>query len=255
MSEFLSYEGYSLVFEDDFNGETLDRSKWNVELHKPGWVNEELQKYVDTEEVLFLGDGLLHIRSVRKVLADGSKAYDSGRISTQGKYEFTYGLFEARLKVPQGKGFLPAFWLMTGDEERWEQWPVCGEIDIMEVLGHETRTNYGTLHYGLPHEQNQGTYTLPEGDFAGDFHTFAVEWLPGSIRWYVDGRQFHKAGRWFTVGRNGVQRPYPAPFDHDIYLILNLAVGGIWPGSPDETTEFARATFEVDYVRVYQKTR
>ena len=156
MSEFLSYEGYSLVFEDDFNGETLDRSKWNVELHKPGWVNEELQKYVDTEEVLFLGDGLLHIRSVRKVLADGSKAYDSGRISTQGKYEFTYGLFEARLKVPQGKGFLPAFWLMTGDEERWEQWPVCGEIDIMEVLGHETRTNYGTLHYGLPHEQNQG---------------------------------------------------------------------------------------------------
>ena len=104
MSEFLSYEGYSLVFEDDFNGETLDRSKWNVELHKPGWVNEELQKYVDTEEVLFLGDGLLHIRSVRKVLADGSKAYDSGRISTQGKYEFTYGLFEARLKVPQGKG-------------------------------------------------------------------------------------------------------------------------------------------------------
>lgn len=254
MSEFLSYEGYTLVFEDDFDGKALDRTKWNAELHKPGWVNEELQEYVDTEEVLFLRDSLLHIRPVKAVQADGSVSYYSGRISTQGKREFTYGIFEARLKVPPGKGFLPAFWLMTADEERWEQWPVCGEIDICEVLGHKPCTNYGTLHYGLPHEENQGAYTLPEGDFSEDFHTVALEWLPGDIRWYVDGRRFHRAERWFSVGRDGVRRPYPAPFDHDMYLILNLAVGGIWPGPPDETTDFARAAFAVDYVRAYQKT-
>lgn len=255
MSECLSYEGYAPVFEDDFDGEALDRTRWNVELHKPGWVNEELQEYVDAEDVLFLRNSLLHIRPVRTALPGGGAAYRSGRISTQGKREFTYGLFEARLKVPRGKGFLPAFWLMTGDEDRWGQWPVCGEIDICEVRGHEPRTSYGTLHYGLPHTECQGAYTLPEGDFAGDFHTFSLEWLPESIRWYVDGRLFHRAGQWFSAGEDGVPRPFPAPYDHDMYLILNLAVGGVWPGPPDDTTDFARAAFEVDYVRVYRKTR
>ena len=255
MSEYLSYDGYALVFEDDFNGETLDRTKWNVELHDPGWVNEELQAYVDAEDVLSLRDGCLHIRPTRLALGDGSVFYRSGRISTQGKHEFTYGIFEARLKVPRGKGFLPAFWLMTGDEERWGQWPVCGEIDICEVLGHEPRTNYGTLHYGLPHEQNQGAYTLPEGDFAAEFHTFSLEWLPGCLRWYVDGRLFHQVEQWFSAGTDGLRKPFPAPFDHNMYVILNLAVGGVWPGPPDEATDFARAAFEVDYVRVYRKTR
>ena len=82
-----------------------------------------------------------------------------------------------------------------------------------------------------------------------------MEWLPGSIRWYVDGKRFHQTERWSTVGRSGIRRPYPAPFDHEMYIILNLAVGGVWPGAPDETTDFARAAFEVDYVRAYQKTR
>jgi len=251
VNEPLSYEGYALVFEDSFDGGALDRSKWNVELHAPGWVNAELQEYVDGEDVLSLEDGHLTIRPVKTVLADGRTTYRSGRISTQGKFEFTYGLFEARLKVPKGRGFLPAFWLMTADEDRWGQWPICGEIDICEVLGHETGTSFGTLHYGLPHEENQGRFTLPEGDFAEEFHTFSLEWLPGEIRWYVDGRRFHRAERWFSAGRGG--GPYPAPFNHDMYLILNLAVGGVWPGPPDETTDFARAAFEADYVRVYQK--
>lgn len=253
VDELLSYEGYTLVFEENFEAEHLDRDSWNVELHDPGWVNRELQEYVDSEEVLYLQNGLLHIRPVRLALPDGRVSYRSGRISTQGKHEFTYGLFEARLKVPRGKGFLPAFWLMTADEERWGQWPVCGEIDIMEILGQDTRTNYGTLHYGLPHEENQGAFTLPEGDFAEEFHTFSLEWLPGSIRWYVDGRRFHEAARWFTAGEES--RPFPAPFDHDKYLILNLAVGGVWPGPPDETADFDRAAFVADYVRVYQKTQ
>lgn len=253
MNDTLSYEGYQLVFEDRFDGPALDRSRWNVELHEPGWVNEELQAYVDDGETVRVEDGRLLIRPVKTVHGDGSAAYTSGRISTQHRRHFTYGLFEARMKVPKGKGFLPAFWLMTSDEDRYGQWPECGEIDIMEVMGDRTRTNHGTLHYGLPHEQRQGTVTLERGDFAEEFHDFAVKWEPGRIRWYVDGRPFHEAAQWYSAGADGVKKPFPAPFDHEMYLILNLAVGGSWVGYPDEDTDFANAAFEVDWVRVYQK--
>lgn len=242
MDELLSYQNYELVFEDSFDSPALDRNRWNVELHEPGWVNEELQEYVDAEENISLSGGKLLIRPVKTVRKDGSSSYTSGRISTQYKHDFTYGLFEARLKVPKGRGFLPAFWLMTTDEDQYGQWPVCGEIDIMEVKGDQPGINHGTLHYGLPHEENQGTITLPQGDFSEDFHDFALVWEPETIRWYVDGRLFHKAVQWPA-----------APFHHDMYLILNLAVGGSWVGYPDKTTDFEHAAFAVDYVRVYQK--
>ena len=242
MNDTLSYEGYHLVFEDRFDGDALDRSRWNVELHRPGWVNAELQEYVDFGDNISLRDGRLVIRPVRTVREDGRVSYTSGRISTQWKRDFTYGLFEARLKVPRGKGFLPAFWLMTTDEDRYGRWPACGEIDIMEIMGDSTRTAYGTLHYGLPHTQNQGTFTLAQGDFSEEFHHFALLWEPDVIRWYVDGRLFHQTAMWPS-----------APFHHDMYLILNLAVGGSWVGYPDETTDFTDAAFEVDYVRVWQK--
>ena len=242
MDDLLSYQNYELVFEDNFDSPALDRNRWNVELHEPGWVNEELQEYVDSEENIFLRDGKLLIRPVKTVHKDGSPSYTSGRISTQHKHDFTYGLFRARLRGPKGRGFLPAFWLMTTDEDKYGQWPVCGEIDIMEVKGDQTGTNHGTLHYGLPHEENQGTLTLSQGDFSEEFHDFALLWEPEVIRWYVDGRLFHEVVQWPT-----------APFHHDMYLILNLAVGGSWVGYPDETTDFEHAAFAVDYVRVYQK--
>lgn len=254
MGAELSYEGYARIFEDHFDGVSLNRNHWNVELHEPGWVNEELQKYVDTAEVICLEDSKLIIRPAKTICADGSAAYTSGRISTQHKHDFTYGIFEARLKVPRGKGFLPAFWLMATDEERHGQWPVCGEIDIMEIMGDQTQKNHGTIHYGLPHEQNQGTVSLSTGDFAEEYHDFALQWEPGVIRWYVDGRLFHEASQWFSSGPDGAA-PYPAPFDHDMYIILNLAVGGSWVGYPDDTTDFEHAALEVDYVRVYQKTQ
>ena len=253
MRDTLSYAGYTLVFEEHFDGPALDRSRFNVELHEPGWVNAELQEYVDSTENIRLEDSLLLIRPVRRVCG-GKVTYTSGRVSTQYKHDFTYGIFEARLKVPRGKGFLPAFWLMTTDEDTYGQWPVCGEIDIMEVMGHLTRTNHGTIHFGLPHQENQGTITLSEGDFSEAFHTFAVEWLPGRLRWYVDGRLFHEASEWFSTLPGGNPAPFPAPFNHDMYLILNLAVGGSWVGYPDETTDFENAVFAVDYVRVYQKS-
>lgn len=248
----LSYDGYALVFEDRFDGPELDRGRWDVELHAPGWVNEELQEYVDDGETVRVEDGRLLIRPVRTARG-GRISYASGRISTQHRRHFTYGLFEARLKVPKGRGFLPAFWLMTADEDAYGQWPVCGEIDIMEVLGDQTRKNHGTLHYGLPHAQTQGTVTLAEGDFSQEFHDFAVKWEPGLIRWYVDGAEYFRADDWFSAGPDGNRKPFPAPFDHEMYLILNLAVGGNWVGCPDETTDFGNAALEVEYVRVYQK--
>ena len=203
-------------------------------------------------ETVRVEGGKLLLRAVKKMDGDGRVSYTSGRVSTQWRRDFTYGIFEARMKAPQGKGLLPAFWLMTTDEERYGQWPVCGEIDIMEVLGDQTKKNHGTLHYGLPHEQVQGTVTLEEGDFSQEFHDFAVKWEPGLIRWYLDGAEFFQAEHWFSAGADGESAPFPAPFDHDMYLILNLAVGGSWVGNPDETTNFQNAVFAVDRVRVFQ---
>ncbi len=249
----LSLEGYTLKWEDTFDGDALDRASWNVELHEPGWVNEEWQAYVDSGENIFLEDGKLVIRPVKTVDASGKASYTSGRVSTQHKQDFTYGLFEARLKVPEGVGYLPAFWLMATDENIYGQWPRCGEIDIMEVHGSNTQTTYGTLHYGNPHGQSQASLTLAKGSFSEDFHTYALEWLPGEMRWYVDGQLIHTENNWYSVTVGQGEITYPAPFDQPFYIILNLAVGGTWVGYPDETTDFDSARYEIDYVRVYQK--
>ncbi len=249
----LSLEGYTLKWEDTFDGDALDRASWNVELHDPGWVNEEWQAYVDSVENIFLEDGKLVIRPVKAVDAAGKASYTSGRVSTQHKQDFTYGLFEARLKVPEGVGYLPAFWLMATDENIYGQWPRCGEIDIMEVHGSNTKTTYGTLHYGNPHGQSQASLTLVEGSFSEAFHTFALEWLPGEMRWYVDGQLIHTENNWYSVTVGQGEITYPAPFDQPFYIILNLAVGGTWVGYPDETTDFDSARYEIDYVRVYQR--
>ena len=252
MGNDLNLDGYSLVWEDNFDGSSLNRNDWNVELHEPGWVNEELQEYVDSEKNIFFENGNLVIRPVKSTV-NGKIHYTSGRISTQNKRDFTYGVFEARLKVPEGNGFLPAFWLMATDENVYGQWPRCGEIDIMEVHGSDTRTTYGTIHYGNPHRQSQATRTLRNGTFADSFHTFAVKWEPGEISWYVDGFLIHRENEWHSITEGQGEITYPAPFDQPFYIILNLAVGGSWVGYPDRTTDFKNARYEVDYVRVWQK--
>lgn len=249
MDQTLSYEGYHLVWEDQFQGDTLSPENWNRELHEPGWVNQELQEYTASAENISLQNGKLVLRAVKN--PDGT--YTSGRVSTQYKRDFTYGIFEARLRVPKGKGFLPAFWLMTTSEEKHGQWPRCGEIDIMEVLGHDTAVNYGTIHYGVPHEQKQGRCVLEKGDFSEEFHTFALQWEPGRLCWYVDGKRFFTEEKWYCAREETGAIPYPAPFNHDFYIILNLAVGGTWPGDPDDSTDFENAVMEVDFVKVYQK--
>ena len=429
-------EGYKLVFEDDFDGNQLDRTVWNVEKHEKGWVNGELQEYVDSDENIKVQDGYLNIIPVEKVettsttdgqnllsnadfssgmddwtetianwgsngfdasaqssVADGAitytitnpgndlwhvqlkqtvklaakkhytlsykvksdvartietgvqgdeennyisygaktqslqaekeesvsidvyaeegydtatlyfslgrktgdtsipdasvvtisdislvettanmlpanafgdnatagtkvkKSYTSGRISTQNLKTFTYGRFEVRAKVPNGQGYLPAFWLMANDENVYGQWPRCGEIDCMEVMGQDTNKLYGTIHYGNPHAESQGTYTIKDGEksFSDDFHTFTCDWEPGKITWYVDGIKYHEESNWHSTTEGQGTLTYPAPFDQPFYIILNLAVGGSWVGNPNEETSFVNNPFVVDYVRVYQK--
>ena len=252
------YTDADLVWQEDFSGKKLNMKDWNFEFHEPGWVNAELQSYDDSSKNTYVKDGFLVIQALKKENKNGTVEYTSGRINTMGKHEFTYGRFEARLKVPKGPGFLPAFWMMPGDETYYGQWPKCGEIDIMEVLGHETNKLYGTLHFGEPHAMQQGTYEVEEAhNFADEFHVFAVEWEPGEIRWYCDGKLYKKVNDWFTKRPGFGELSYPAPFDQPFYIILNVAVGGSWVGYPDETTNFDPklddAKMYVDYVKVYQK--
>jgi len=247
------YDGYHLVWEESFDKDTLNMDDWNIETHEPGWVNNELQEYTESSENIYVKDGNLVIKPVEKTDADGKVSYTSGRINTQNKHNFKYGLFEARLKVPKGQGFLPAFWMMPANENLYGQWPRCGEIDIMEVLGNQTDTSYGTLHYGNPHSESQGKYTLEAGSFAEEYHTFSAAWEPGKLSWYVDGNLIHTENDWYSATEGQGELTYPAPFDQPFYLILNLAVGGNWPCNPDESTNIKDAAFLVDYVKVYQK--
>lgn len=251
-NETLSYEGYSIKWQDEFDGSELNRKDWNVELHQRGWVNNEMQEYVDSAENIQVKDGKLILRPVTKNAK--KNLYTSGRVNTQGKHDFKYGIFECRAKFPAGKGFLPAFWMMPTEESFYGQWPRCGEIDIAEVLGHDTSTVFGTIHYGNPHHESQGKSNLGKTAFSDDFHNFACEWEPGRISWYVDGKLYHTENDWFTKSDGQKARPYPAPFNQPFYIILNLAVGGNWPGSPEKNATYIDgATFEIDYVRVYQK--
>lgn len=263
--ENIDYEGYTLKWHDEFNGTKLDKESWNVELHDPGWVNKELQEYVDSERNIYVEGGNLVIQTLERKDQYGRpiyternkkrmKTYTSGRINTKDKLDYKYGRFEARAKVPSGKGFLPAFWMMPTNENYYGQWPKCGEIDIMEVLGSNTKTAHSTLHFGDPHTQQQGTFTLSGGDFSEEFHVYACEWEPGEMRFYVDGILFYKVNDWFTQTTGFEKTAYPAPYDQPFYMILNLAVGGEWVGYPDEDAKMGdNAQLVVDYVRVYQK--
>lgn len=247
-------QGYKLKWKDDFNGDSLNKADWNVETHEPGWVNSEWQAYVDSADNIQVKDGKLLLKPIKTVDKDGNASYTSGRINTQGRHDFKYGYFECRAKVPTGKGYLPAFWMMPTDENLYGQWPKCGEIDIMEVMGQETNKAYGTIHYGEPHAQSQGTYSVSAADnFADNYHTYAVDWEPGKITWYIDGIKYHEESDWFSAKENQGTVAYPAPFDQPFYMILNLAVGGSWVGYPDESTTYDDQQFAIDYVKVYQK--
>ncbi|MCI0421319.1 MAG: glycoside hydrolase family 16 protein, partial [Acidobacteria bacterium] len=198
--------------------------------------------------------GCLVITAIKENLAGsrcwyGPCEYTSARLKTQVKFEQTYGRFEARIQIPSGQGMWPAFWLL-GSNILDEGWPACGEIDVMENIGKEPSTVRGTLHG--PGYSGTGSigakHSLPQGQrFSADFHVFAAEWEPQTIRWYVDDQLYQtRTPADLPAGRRWV-------FDHPFFILLNLAVGGNWPGSPDATTVFPQ-TMRVDYIRVYQRS-
>ena len=246
-------EGYNLLWHDEFSGDALDETIWSYDPHEPGWTNNELQEYTTSTDNVFVKDGYLTLKAIKTQTENGKDYYTSGKIKGQNKSDFLYGKVVIRAKVPEGQGLWPALWMMPTEEEKYGQWPKCGEIDIMETLGHQTEIAYGTLHYGEPHGEQQGTYTLEGTTFAEDFHEYSVEWEPGEFRWYIDGNLYHTVNDWFTAVQGEDDKPYPAPFDQTFYIQMNLAVGGTWPGNPDDTTDFDNAEFLIDYVRVYQK--
>ena len=246
-------DGYTLLWHDEFSGAAMDDTIWSYDPHEPGWTNEELQEYTQSTDNVFTRDGMMVLKAIKTTDANGNDYYTSGKIKSQNKEDFMYGKVVARAKVPEGKGLWPAIWMMPTDESYYGQWPKCGEIDIMEVLGSDTTTAYGTVHYGAPHAEQQGTVVKTSPDFAADFHEYSVEWEPGEMRWYIDDELYLTVNDWFSAVAGEEEKPYPAPFNQTFFVQMNLAVGGTWPGNPDETTNFDNAEFLIDYVRVYQK--
>lgn len=243
---------YQLIWSDEFDGNELNMDNWSFELgdgchlgvNLCGWGNNELQYYTDRTENIFVQDGSLHI--VARDERFQNKNYTSARIRTIDKGDWKFGRFEIRAKLPEGQGIWPAVWMLP-TEEVFGGWPRSGEIDIMELVGHRPSTVHGTVHYGpvWPQNQNKGnTYSLSSGKFSDDFHVFSIEWMEDEINWYVNDTLFH------TVTPE-ILSPHNYPFNETFHLILNLAVGGNWPGNPNSSTRFPQ-TLEVDYIRVYQ---
>ncbi|MCX7986827.1 MAG: family 16 glycosylhydrolase [Bacteroidales bacterium] len=238
---------YQLVWSDEFNGNSLNRNVWNVEVNDQGGGNNELQYYTDRTENLRVEGGNLVIEARKENYL--TRNYTSARITTQKKVSFRYGRIEARMKLPYGKGIWPAFW-MLGESISQVGWPNCGEIDIMEMIGGGTNDSkvHCTLHWGPMvnggHPYYGLSYTLPSGKFADDYHIFAVEWDDKAIRGFCDNTQYFV----MDITKAGLEA-----FHNPFFIILNLAVGGNWPGNPDATTVFPQKMY-VDYVRVYKKT-
>jgi beta-glucanase (GH16 family) len=243
----------TLVWSDEFNASNdspIDSSKWLLETGGNGWGNQELEYYTARPQNAFQQDGNLVIKVLEEKYTgpDGvTRNYTSARLKTQGKFSQKYGRFEARIKIPYGQGIWPAFWMLGEDIEK-KGWPKCGEIDIMENIGKEPSTVHGTIH-GPGYSGGKGIggpFELPAGQrFADDFHVFAVEWEPKAIRFYVDDHLY--------TTRTPADLPQGAKwvYKHPFFILLNVAVGGGWPGNPDSSTLFPQ-TMLVDYVRVYR---
>ncbi len=243
---------YEVVWEENFDSPSINENIWSFEIGNghangiPGWGNGELEYY--KKENAYIENGVLVIEAKEEQVSDqwGTYKYTSARMKTQGKFNVKFGRVEFRAKLPKGKGIWPALW-MLGEDITTVGWPTCGEIDVMELLGHEPNKVYGTVHGpGYSGASGKGSnYTLPSGDFSQDFHIFAVEWDPIGISWYVDDQKF------FTITRPEIELFGNWVFDHPFFIIMNVAVGGYWPGYPDETTIFPQKMY-VDYIKVYK---
>lgn len=262
--------GWELVWSDEFDGSAIDTSKWSFEKNCMGGGNNELQCYTDRTDNAFVADGKLHIVAKKETFSGQAKGdddpaynaddksvtrdYTSARLRSKNKGDWTYGRLEISAKLPQGQGIWPAIWMLP-TEWKYGGWPLSGEIDIMEAVNNNTANGgnavHGTLHYGNPWPNNKytGTSTIPAANVWEAFHTYSIEWEEGEIRWYVDNKHFATQTKngWFT----GASAQENAPFDEAFHLIMNLAVGGNWPGGPNAQTTFPQE-MQVESVKVYR---
>ena len=240
---------WKLVWSDEFNqpdGSRPDPAKWSFETGGNGWGNNELEYYTDRTNNAVIADGKLVIQAQTEKY--GGKTITSARLLTKNKGSWTYGRFEARIKIPRGQGIWPAFW-MLGTDVGSAGWPTCGEIDIMENIGKEPGKVHGTVH-GPGYSGGDGIggpFSLPDGaTFADDFHVYAVDCESNVITWYVDNQPY------FRVTPASLPKGRAWVYNRPKFLLLNLAVGGGWPGYPDKTTTLPQQLV-VDYVRVYTR--
>jgi len=242
----LSYDGMSLIWQDEFTGNGLNQASWNFETGtgNGGWGNNELQYY--RSENTTVADGYLVIEA-RKESFEGS-AYTSSRLTTQSKFNFKHGRVDIRAILPEGQGIWPALW-MLGKNITNVGWPACGEIDIMELVGHQPSVVHGTIHFGPPWPNNQyngSSFSLSSGKFKDEFYVFSLIWSENKIEWYVNDELYITKTPADTNGFN-------YPFNEEFFFIFNIAVGGNWPGSPNGSTQFPQQMV-VDYIRVFQET-
>lgn len=250
----ISYAGMKLTWADEFNLTRLDTGNWNYlygtgyEDNGNGWGNNELQYY--RSENTTVADGMLTITALKQA-HEGSE-YTSSRLTTDDKREITYGRIDTRAKLPIGQGIWPAIWMLGAKFPAEQGWPAAGEIDIMEFLGHMPNRLHGTVHYGSGPGENYRyksfNLDVPGSEpLSDDFHLYSIDWRRDTIDWLFDGERY---GR-FTAS-DAAESGQAYPFNAPHYLLLNLAVGGNWPGEPDSTTVFPQE-FVIDYVRIYQR--
>ena len=271
-SDANALDGWTLYYNDEFNGNSLDMNSWSydtgflLDKSEPGtagWGNNEKEYYTDSTENVYVKDGSLHLVAKHnpktftctdpahtQVTAD----YSSGKIVSRNKVKFTYGRIDFRAKLPEGKGMWPALWLLPNDDI-YGSWASSGEIDVMEARGRITNSTSGTIHYGGQWPNNKYTgadYIFADGStFADDYHVYSCVWEPDRIKWYVDGHCFSNISKeqWYSAG----SKTDTAPFDQDFFIIMNLAVGGWFDGGIVPDSSFNSAEMAVDYVRVYKE--
>lgn len=271
--------GWTLVWNDEFDGDTIDTTKWDFDLgngffdyqHQSwvgGWGNEELQFYTREPSNVFVKDSVLTIRALKESVH--GCGYTSARLKSRKRdgtplFNKLYGRFEFRAKVPWGKGLWPALWLLP-QHDQYGGWAASGEIDVMEIIGEKPHEVLNSIHFGSTYPKRSlitHVHELPGGSTVADWHVYAVEWEPGEIRFSVDGVRTATRDHWWSCSKTrdgaGVEptraadlNAWPAPFDQPFYLVMNVAVGGNFPGAPNSQTRFP-AELVVDYVRVYDK--
>ena len=244
-------EGWALVWNDEFDGPALNLEKWSYEIGGHGWGNNELQYYSDDDSTAFIQDGKLVLRADIVPQGTGSsdnlRYFSSARLRTSGKGDWRYGRIEVKAKLALGQGIWPAIWMLPTDW-MYGGWPESGEIDIMEHVGYDPGRVHGSIHTGSYNHkintQRGGSKLLDK--ISSKFYVYAIEWYEDRIDFLIDDSKY------FSFQNDGKNDFNTWPFNQRFHLLINIAVGGDWPGSPDETTQFP-TEMEVEYVRVYEK--